>query len=146
MLMAAFAIAEMISPSFIMGFFALGSLVTAIVSWIFPLPMVYYTSIFILSSVLSLMVARRFVKETFRGGTIKGEDLPHKSRIGQIGIVADDIHPNMPGTIKLAGTFWSAKADVVIISGRAVEIVNHSGPAQFVVKSLQNNVNEMGEP
>ena len=122
-----FLIAEFIMPTFIMFFFAIGAIIVSIVSSCFNLSINSQIMLFALSSVISLVLLRNYMKNIFKGNEFKGEDKYFDNVIdsnNSIGIVSKTIEPNSFGEIKYKGTFYKAQSESLINEGKKVKIVN----------------------
>jgi membrane protein implicated in regulation of membrane protease activity len=138
-----FLIAEFIMPTFIMFFFAIGAIVVSIASACFDLSINFQIMLFALSSVISLLLLRNYMKNVFKGKESKGEDKYFDNSIDSnksIAIVSKTIEPNSFGEIKYKGTFYKAQSDDSIDRGKKVKIVS-KGDEQasfFTVEEIIN--------
>jgi len=122
-----FLIAEFVMPTFIMFFFALGAIIVSVVTAGFDLSINSQVILFALSSIISLLLLRNFMKHIFQGNESKGEDNYFDNTIDSnknIGIVSKNIEPNSFGEIKYKGTFYRAQSDSLIDEGKNVRIVS----------------------
>jgi len=122
-----FLIAEFIMPTFIMFFFAIGAIIVSIVSSCFNLSINSQIMLFALSSVISLVLLRNYMKNIFKGNESKGEDKYFDNSIDlnkNIAIVSKTIEPNSFGEIKYKGTFYKAQSESSIDEGEKVNIVS----------------------
>ncbi len=119
---------EFIMPGLIIGFFGAGAWIVAIIC----LFSVYVASsinaqliIFIIASVLSLLLLRKWLKGMFIGHTKSQQDLTEdmKEFIGEHAVVKEKITPKAGGKVELHGTNWEAEADEEIAEGTVVEII-----------------------
>ena len=95
-----FLIAEFIMPAFIMFFFAIGAVIVSIVTACFDLSINSQIILFALSSVISLLLLRNYMKNIFKGNVSKGEDKYFDNSIDSnknIAIVSKTIEPNRFG-------------------------------------------------
>jgi len=124
----ALLIMEFILPGLIIAFFGVGAWVVAIVCLLSDY---VYGSInaqliiFIISSVLSLLILRKWVKGVFLGHSGGKQDLTEdlKEFIGERAVVVEDISPKAGGKVEFHGTNWDAQADNDIAVGATVEII-----------------------
>jgi len=81
--------------------------------------------IFIVSSVLSLLLLRRWLKGVFLGHTVSKQDLKENLEefVGQRAVVKEKIVPKVGGRVEFHGTNWEAQADEEIAEGTVVEII-----------------------
>lgn len=102
---------------------AIGALASFIFSfWVSDLT--WQIVIFIVVSVVSLLLTRKFVKKV-RGKEIEKTNLDRV--IGQIGIVTEEITKLEPGEVKVDGKKWSAISTKKISVGSKVEILSIDG-------------------
>ena len=82
--------------------------------------------IFIVCSVLSLLILRRWLKGIFLGHTDLKQDLKKnlEEYVGQRAVVKEKIVPKIGGKVEFHGTDWEAHADEEIAEGTVVEIVS----------------------
>ena len=119
----AFLIAEMIMPAFILIFFTAGCWIAAIVVWLFDIELTNQLIIFLVASLILLFTLRKYSMKIFKGKTQDNiDDHYTDSKIGKTAIVTKKIAPNMPGEIKVMGSFWRATANEEIEEGRSVLI------------------------
>ena len=122
-------ILEFMLPGLIIFFFGVGAWITAIVCLLSDY---VYGSIntqliiFIISSVLSLLILRRWVKGVFLGHSGANQDLREdlKEFVGERATVVEDITPKAGGKVEFHGTNWEARADSDIAVGAVVEIID----------------------
>lgn len=141
----AFLAAELALPGFILIFFTGGSWVTAITAHFIDLDTTGQITLFVISSLISLVSLRKYSLATFRGRTAeKGDDRGKDTKIGKTGIVTKKISPTTPGEVKLMGSFWRAIACVAIAEGTPVT-VSGSPPDDHltvIVEPLKENTDE----
>jgi len=117
---------ELAVPGFILFFFALGALVTALVSWLSPIDIAWQLALFIAASLVSLLLLRNIIQKRIGGVTPEGskedEDVVH-AVAGDKGVVSMTIVPPAEGRIKYSGTTWRAIADEKIEEGEIVSII-----------------------
>lgn len=119
----AFLIAELALPGFILIFFAAGCWIVAIISWLFTIDLTIQILIFMVSSLVLLFTLRKYSMNVFKGQTRDIiDDKYAESKIGKTAIVTKAIAPNLPGEIKVMGSYWRAIADVEIKEGSPVSI------------------------
>ena len=119
---------EFIIPGLIIGFFGAGAWIVAIIC----LFSTYVAGsinaqliIFIIASVLSLLLLRKWLKGVFIGHTKSQQDLTEdmKEFIGERAVVKEKITLKAGGKVELHGTNWEAEADEEIAEGTVVEII-----------------------
>jgi len=119
---------EFIMPGLIIGFFGVGAWIVAIIC----LLSAYVTGsinaqliIFIIASVLSLLLLRKWLKGIFIGHVKSKQDMTEDLNefIGERVVVKAKITPKAGGKVELHGTNWEAEADEEIAEGTVVEII-----------------------
>ena len=138
-----FLIAEFIMPTFIMFFFAIGAVVVSIVTACYDLSINSQIILFALSSVISLILLRNYMKNIFKGNESKGEDKYFDNSIDSnknIAIVSKTIQPNSFGEIKYKGTFYKAQSENLIDEGKKVKVVSKGDEQSsfFTVEEISN--------
>ena len=119
-------ILEFVMPGLIFAFFGVGAWIVAIICLFIPIPLNYQLLlIFIVSSVLSLLLLRKWLKGIFMGHVVSRQDVKENLEgfIGQRAVVKERIVPNSRGKVEFHGTDWQAEADEEIAEGTAVEII-----------------------
>lgn len=119
----AFLAAEMLLPGFILIFFTAGSWICAVTVWLTDIGLPQQLALFIVSSLILLFALRKYGLKTFKGTVLENVDRSfEESKIGKKAIVTKAIAPNIPGEIKVSGSFWRAAAGEDIEEGRSVVI------------------------
>ncbi len=121
----ALLIMEFALPGLIIAFFGVGAWIVALVCLITDIGINTQLIIFIVSSVLSLLCLRKWLKGVFLGHTVSKQDLKENLEefIGQKAVVKEKITPKAGGKVELHGTNWVAEADEEIAEGAMVEII-----------------------
>ena len=116
---------EMVVPGLIVAFFAFGAWVVAAVHLFQPLTVNQQLALFIMASVLSLALARSWLKSLFSGYVSSRSDgsVDLGEFVGQRAKVIEKISPRMPGRVEFHGSTWQAEADGEIAEGNMVEVV-----------------------
>lgn len=118
-------IAEVATMSFVLIFFGLGALLTALLSWIGVTPAIEgQLIVFAVSSLALLVVLRRFAKNLFFSKADASQD-----SIGQKAVVSRPITQGSEGAVTFRGTEWIAfsESSETIPAGSAVEITGTEG-------------------
>ncbi len=116
--------AEMVIPGLIVAFFGFGAWVVAAVQLCKPLTLNQQLALFIASSVLSLALARSWLKGLFTG-YVSSRQEPTTDLVDFVGeraVVIEKITPKLPGKVDIHGTPWLAAADAEIVEGSVVEV------------------------
>ena len=116
---------ELALPGLIVGFFGIGAWIVAIVCLMTEIGTNTQLIIFIVASVLSLLILRKWLKGVFLGHTGSKQDLKHNLEefVGQRAVVKEKIVPRLGGKVEFHGSNWEAQADDQIEPGTVVEIV-----------------------
>ena len=118
-------IMEFALPGLIIFFFGVGAWVVVLVCLITDIGINTQLIIFIVSSVLSLLCLRKWLKGVFLGHTGSKQDLKQNLEefVGQKAVVKEKIVPKLGGKVEFHGTNWEAHADEEIEAGATVEII-----------------------
>ena len=133
----ALLILEFILPGLIIAFFGVGAWIVAFVCLITDIGINTQLIIFIISSVLSLLCLRKWLKGVFLGHSGSKQDLKENLEefVGQKAVVIEKIVPKAGGKVEFHGTNWLAQADEEIAEGTMVQIVGKDN-ITLMVKSL----------
>ncbi len=136
------ALLELAMPGLVLIFFAIGSLVTAATLLLWEPAVSWQVVIFLISSIASLVLLRRWMTRVFRGvSTGNSQDDFDDAPCGARALVTQTIGSSGRGRIRYRGTDWYATADQPIEAGAAVEIVDYADPSRqvFSVKLVTQN-------
>lgn len=128
---------ELALPGFVLFFFALGALVTALVSWLLPIAISWQLALFIVASLVSLLTLRGVIQRRFFDSGAEDEEADKDVVLaapGDRGVVSMGIFPPAEGRIKYSGTFWRATADENIEDGEVVSVIHQDGLVIHVEK------------
>jgi membrane protein implicated in regulation of membrane protease activity len=138
---AAFLFLEMQLPGFILFFFAIGAWIAALAVAFLDISLSQQILIFTVSSVVSLIILRAYLKRVFHGHLIgSAPDGEFDDRVmGSIVSVVEPIRPNTPGKVKYRGSYWKAYSDEVLQAGDSARIVSYAeeGHAAFRVRKVE---------
>lgn len=124
-----FFVLEMITVGFLVFWFAIGALITALVS-LFTDNIIIQTSVFVITSTLLLFLTKPFVKKLSREDKVVTNAY---SIIGKTGIVTIQINSQKGiGQIKIGSETWSAKAKTDIPEGSEVIVKEIDGVKAIV--------------
>ena len=128
---------ELVIPGLVIVFFAVGAWVVAAVCLVSDPSLNVQLGVFIVSSALSLLVARRWVKSVFKGFGAAKQDMnvDMDDFVGQRAVVTKAIAPGTPGKVEFHGTDWNAEAQEEIGVGVSVEIIQKDN-LTFNVKTV----------
>lgn len=130
---------ELALPGFILFFFGLAALITALVAWLTPLGIAWQLAIFIVSSVASLVTLRDVIQRKFFNPQTPDADEEADEDVmsavpGDRGVVGTTITPPAEGRIKYSGTTWRATADEEIEEGEIIAVVRQENLVIHVEK------------
>ena len=119
---------EFILPGLIVAFFGAGACMVGVLCLVSDYVQGSINAqlvIFIVSSVLLLLLLRKWLKAVFVGHVVSRQDTSENLRefIGEKAVVKREITPKAGGKIEFHGTDWEAQADQTIPEGTVVEIV-----------------------
>ncbi|BHH85008.1 hypothetical protein LA52FAK_32970 [Desulforhopalus sp. 52FAK] len=130
---------EMALPGFILFFFGLAALITALVAWLTPIAIAWQLGLFIVASVVSLLTLRDMIQRRFFN--TKDEDNSEEldedvvlAVPGDRAVIAVEIVPPAEGRINYSGTSWRATADEQIDEGEIVAVVRQDNLVIHVEK------------
>ena len=120
---------EFMMPGLFIAFFGIGAWVVAGVCLFADIGINAQLVIFIISSVLLLILLRRWIKGIFKGHVGSRQDITHNLEefVGQRAVVKEKIVPKLGGKVEFHGTNWLAQADAELAEGTAVEVVEKDG-------------------
>jgi membrane protein implicated in regulation of membrane protease activity len=118
---------ELALPGFILFFFAIGSLLTALATWLFPIDLAWQLALFIVASLLSLLSLRKLVQRRLLDPETDDDKDDPRAQPGDRGVVCAAIAPPAEGRIKYSGSFWRATADENIADGEIISVVHQDG-------------------
>lgn len=120
-------LAEFIIPGFVIFFFGVGAWVVALLLW-FNIDLSFSSQLFIflLSSIFSLVIFRRYGKNYFQGKVVKEDAASFDDVKGEKAIVTEEIVPVRGGKVEFHGTQWNAESESAIAVGTTVEITERN--------------------
>ncbi len=129
----ALALLELYLPGFVVLFFGVGCLATAGALLLWDLNLTYQILLFIVVSIASLLLLRKWLMRVFRGASTdkseKGfDDFPYGKHV----TVLKTITPKKPGRIQYRGTAWDAVAEETIEAEATVEIERYDADSRQV--------------
>ncbi|MBN1598826.1 MAG: NfeD family protein [Bacteroidales bacterium] len=126
---------ELALPGLIIIFFGVGAWITAICVKLFDININIQLLIFLVSSILCLVLLRKYLKKRFFGEDEKKDDILEDEFIGKIGTTETVLKPGVAGKITFKGTTWSAVSDTEIGAGEQVKIVDKASITLHVTKA-----------
>ena len=114
---------ELVLPGLIVFFFGIGAWCTALAVYLFPISLSTQLLIFLVASLVALLLLRSTLKKVFLGRSLDVDAMTGTIPADATGEIVDDIVPPATGTIKYAGSFWQATAEVPLTKGTIVRIV-----------------------
>ena len=135
------AISEFVVPGFVIIFFGAGAIVTGVVKMLWEgMPETVALLIFTLSSLLSLILFRKFFRKTVAGGKVisggsSEADDADETSVGRKVTVVEAIAPGQTGKVELNGVNWTAEAEEPLAPGARAVVTARNG-LTLVVKPL----------
>jgi len=114
---------EFAIPGLVVLFFGLGAWITALVTLIADPGINLQLILFISSSVLSLLLLRKYFKKIFYGNVEDSNEDAAEELIGKVVEVTQTISKNKNGKVLFKGAAWSAKSEEEIKKGESAEII-----------------------
>lgn len=130
-----FLVLEFLVPGLILFFFAIGAWLVALLSLFFDLSINAQLVIFLASSVLSVLLFRKWVKNLLWTRKNSSE-LIENEFLGRTGKAETDIRPGQNGKVDFKGTVWDACSEDVIEKGENVTIIGNES-ILLIVKSTK---------
>ena len=129
------SIIELITINLVSIWFAIGALITAILSIFINNEIILYST-FAITSLISLLLTRKITKKLSKKETIP----TNLDRIiGKIGIATKEINKLSPGEVKIDGKYWSAISNSKIEKNKRVEILEIIGVKLKVKEVKEEN-------
>lgn len=129
-------ILEFLVPGLILFFFGVGAWIVAISSFFYDLSLNEQMIIFVISSVISILLLRRWLSKILWERKHSTELLEDEF-IGKIAVAETDIRPGENGKVSFKGTSWQAASADVILKGENVVITGNES-ILLIVKSTKN--------
>lgn len=130
-----FFVLEFVLPGFISFFFGIGAWVVALSTFFFDFSLNTEILIFIGSSLLTVLLLRKWVRRKFGDSDVNFAKLEDEF-IGKVAIAETVISPDTKGKVEFKGTSWDAISDEVIAAGQKVTITATQS-ILLIVKSIQ---------
>ena len=127
---------EMALPGFVIFFFGVGALLTAAATILFPITLNGQLIVFIISTLASLLLLRKYIKRIFFGTTFENDEVSDSAlaSCGERAEVVEAIIPPAEGKVKYSGTTWRALSANQIDKGQIVTIMSQDGLIMHVKK------------
>lgn len=130
---------ELALPGFVLFFFGLAAIITALAAWLTPIALAWQLGLFIVTSVVSLLTLRDVIQKNFftpQQSDINDE--PDEDVMyavpGERAVVGVTIVPPAEGRINYSGSSWRATADEKIEEGEIVAVVRQNNLVIHVEK------------
>ena len=133
------AVSEFVVPGFVIIFFGAGALVTGLVKMLWAgMPDSAALLLFTLTSLLSLILFRKFFRKTLANGKVlggaEGAGDADETCVGSVVTVTAAIVPGKAGKVELNGVNWNAEAEEALEPGAAAVVTARHG-LTLVVKA-----------
>lgn len=128
-----FLLAELAFPALVVIFFGAGAWITmapAALGWSLKAQII----IFIVVSLVSLLLLRRYVKSVFSGHALTPRKEAAHPLTGQQGIVSKELRPGLVGEVSIGGSFWRAVADMPLPEGTAVRVLGTVSGDELILR------------
>ena len=130
-----FLVLEFLIPGLILFFFAIGAWLVALLCLFFDLSINAQLVIFLASSVVSVLLFRKWVKNLLWTRKDSSEIIEDEF-LGRTGKAETDISPGKNGKVDFKGTVWDACSEDVIEKGENVTIIGNES-ILLIVKSTK---------
>lgn len=124
---------EFVFPGLILFFFGVGAWITAILSLSFDLSINIQIIIFVISSIITILLLRGWVKKILWKKNHSTE-LMEEEFLGKTGRAVSSISPGENGKVDFKGTTWPATSDDFIEAGENVIITGNESILLIVKK------------
>ncbi len=125
-------IMEFTSPGLIIAFFGLGAWIVAGVCFFIDISLTTQLTIFLVSSVLSLITLRKGLRKVFRLDSFVDQN-EEDDFLGHPAVVTKKISPTKPGKVEFKGADWEAESESELDVGTPVTIIGRES-IKFIVK------------
>lgn len=129
-----FFLLEMVIPGLIVFFFGLGAWIVSLSYVLFDPGINAQLLIFGVTSILSMLLLRKFLKHKFFNANNAESDALEDEFINKTAIAETDIPAGTPGKLSFKGTQWKVVPDVDIQKGDTVKIINKESLTLFITK------------
>ncbi len=129
-----FFLLEFVIPGLILFFFAVGAWIVAVLSLFIDMPVDAQLLIFLVCSVLTILLFRKWLKKLVWSGKSSSEI--EDEFVGKKGKAETFIGPGQNGKVDFKGTSWDATSEDVIEMGENV-IVTGNDSILLIVKSTK---------
>lgn len=130
-----FALLELVIPGLVIVFFAAGAWVVSLVCLFLPIGLDAQIVIFMITSIVSLVIFRKYLKRKFFNESDDGPATLEDEFIGRHAVALSDF-VDTQGTIKFKGTQWQAESKDEIKKGQRVEIIQKES-IKLIVKPIK---------
>lgn len=127
---------EFAIPGFILFFFGIGAWIVAIVCFFTDISINAQITLFITSSLVTVLLFRNWLKRKFGSSGVNSKQLEDEY-IGKVAKAETSISPGKSGKVEFKGASWEASSDDVIAAGENV-VITETRSIILVVKSIKN--------
>lgn len=130
-------VSEFFIPGFIIFFFGVAACLVGVVAFFAPeLGIVWEILIFIISSIMLLLLSRRYIPSVFKGrDSISDIDIDLDDVSGATATAITDIAADGTGKVEFRGTLWNAVSGEDISTGDIVRIISRKNITLIVEKN-----------
>lgn len=126
---------EFVVPGLILFFFAIGAWIVAILTLFFDLSINFQLIIFVISSILTILLLRNWVRKLIYGKN-PSRELLEDEFLGKIARAETPISPGENGKVDFKGTTWPAASTDFIEKGENV-IITGNESILLIVKTTK---------
>jgi membrane protein implicated in regulation of membrane protease activity len=131
----AFFLLEFVLPGFILFFFGVGAWIVALAAFFFDLSLNAQLLLFIVSSLISVLLLRNWLKRKFGDSDVNVSKLEDEF-VGKVAVAETSIGPGANGKVEFKGTSWEATSDDAIAVGESV-MITATRSIILIVKSIK---------
>lgn len=116
---------ELVVPGLVLFFFGIGAWVTAIACWVFDIGLNAQLFTFLITSIVSLVILRRYLKQRYMDRMSPPDGLLEDEYIGQTAEALIDFDSSVIGKVSFKGSTWEATTSRAIKAGQRLRIVGY---------------------
>lgn len=118
-----FLLIEFAAPGLIIVFFGIGAWIVAIICLITDISLTTQLIIFLILSIFSLGLLRKYFKKVFNLDSIDNQTVEDEF-IGHKAVCTEAVRDNKPGKVEFKGAGWAAESNTDISIGDTVKIID----------------------
>ncbi len=130
-----FFVLEFVLPGFILFFFGIGAWIVGVTTLFSDISLTAQLAIFLVSSILTVVIFRNWVKKKFGMNRATGHLLEDEF-VGKTALCLSAIAPGSNGKVEFKGTSWDAASTDIINAGESV-IITGNQSILLIVRSTK---------